>query len=111
MEGYGEAGLRTLCLSCAELDPNIYDACAPCLALSTIQTRQTLSLSQYDAKRVFDVMMRLRSALHGPLVLHLPTAHQHKPAEEHASYASDKKAVRKAFESTQGASMRSACTK
>ncbi len=26
MEMYGEAGLRTLCLSCVELDPVAYDA-------------------------------------------------------------------------------------
>ncbi len=28
MEMYGEAGLRTLCLSCVELDPAAYNACA-----------------------------------------------------------------------------------
>jgi len=28
MEGFGAAGLRTLCLACAELDPDLYDACA-----------------------------------------------------------------------------------
>lgn len=27
MEGFGAAGLRTLCLACAELDPDQYDAC------------------------------------------------------------------------------------
>ena len=26
MEAYGEAGLRTLCLACTELDPEAYDA-------------------------------------------------------------------------------------
>ena len=26
MESYGEAGLRTLCLACVELDPAAYDA-------------------------------------------------------------------------------------
>lgn len=26
MEAYGEAGLRTLCLACVELDPEAYDA-------------------------------------------------------------------------------------
>lgn len=26
MEAYGEAGLRTLCLACVELDPAAYDA-------------------------------------------------------------------------------------
>ena len=30
MEGFGAAGLRTLCLACAELDPDVYDACAAC---------------------------------------------------------------------------------
>ena len=69
-------------------------------AWRSVQYRPVKSLSQDDAKRVFDVMLRLKSALHGPLVLHLPTAHQCKPAEEHASYASDKKAVRKALKST-----------
>lgn len=32
MEMYGEAGLRTLCLSCVELDPDTYNACATVLS-------------------------------------------------------------------------------
>ncbi len=28
MEGFGAAGLRTLCLASAELEPDFYDACA-----------------------------------------------------------------------------------
>lgn len=36
MEMYGEAGLRTLCLSCVELDPVAYDACATPAPVSII---------------------------------------------------------------------------
>ena len=36
MEGFGAAGLRTLCLASAVLDPNFYDECAhdACAGLS-----------------------------------------------------------------------------